>query len=545
MKNEENTGMKGLPEAFVKKMRGLLGEEAEEFFESYDRERTYGLRINPLKVPGELPDFLGSFEKIPWSEEGYYYEEAMGPGRHPFHEAGLYYIQEPSAQICAEALNPKPGEKILDLCAAPGGKSTHLAGKMGQKGLLVCNEIHGGRAKILSRNVERMGIANAVVTNMEPAGLASVFSGFFDGIVVDAPCSGEGMFRKDENARSEWSPDHVVLCARRQDEILDCASVMVRPGGRMVYSTCTFSPEENEGTVVRFLKGHPEFHLERIPCAEFFSEGRPEWAEGEETVRKTVRVWPHHTKGEGHFVALFVKSGCPEEENMREENGEEERIGERAEVRERAGAGEQAEAREQAEVRKQAEARERAEAREQAEVRKQAEAREREEARKRRKPEEKGRAGDKGRARDKGKKESAGMEELEAFFTENLSCTEELMEGRRFVTFGDNLYLMPEEMPELSGLKILRAGLHLGTLKKGRMDPSHALALFLKKDQALRTLEIGTGELAERYLRGESLFCEKNLKGWVLVTCGGYSLGFGKADRGMLKNHYPKGLRRG
>ena len=521
MKNEENTGMKGLPEAFVKKMRGLLGEEAEEFFESYDRERTYGLRINPLKVPGELPEFLGSFEKIPWSEEGYYYEEAMGPGRHPFHEAGLYYIQEPSAQICAEALNPKPGEKILDLCAAPGGKSTHLAGKMGQKGLLVCNEIHGGRAKILSRNVERMGIANAVVTNMEPAGLASVFSGLFDGIVVDAPCSGEGMFRKDENARSEWSPDHVVLCARRQDEILDCASVMVRPGGRMVYSTCTFSPEENEGTVVRFLNRHPEFHLKRIPCAEFFSEGRPEWAEGEEAVRKTVRVWPHHTRGEGHFVALFVKSGCLEEENMREENGEEEILGERAELRE------QAEARERAEVRKQEEARKQAE------------------ARKRRKAEEKGRAGDKGKAREKGKRESAGLEEFEAFFAENLSCTEGLTEGRRFVTFGDNLYLMPEEMPELSGLKILRAGLHLGTLKKGRMEPSHALALFLKKDQALRTLEIGTGELAEKYLRGESLPCKKDLKGWVLVTCGGYSLGFGKADRGMLKNHYPKGLRRG
>ncbi|MEY8394740.1 RsmF rRNA methyltransferase first C-terminal domain-containing protein [Lachnospiraceae bacterium 45-P1] len=509
MKNEENAGMKGLPETFVKKMRGLLGEEAKEFFESYDRKRTFGLRVNPLKISGELPEFLGGLEKIPWSEEGYYYEETMGPGKHPFHEAGLYYIQEPSAQICAEALKPEPGEKILDLCAAPGGKSTHLAGKMGQKGLLVCNEIHRDRAKILSRNVERMGIANAVVTNMEPAGLVPAFSGFFDGIAVDAPCSGEGMFRKDENARGEWSPDHVALCARRQDEILDCASAMVKPGGRIVYSTCTFSPEENEGTVVRFLKRHPEFYLERIPFAEFFSEGRPEWAGGEKAVKKTVRVWPHHTRGEGHFMALFVRNGRPGEENMWEENGEKETVGEREEARERAETGKRGETGEKG------------------------------------KGNAKGGAGKKGKAGVKGKRESVEPEELKAFFTDNLSYTEGLMEGRRFVIFGDNLYLMPEEMPELSGLKILRAGLHLGTLRKGRMEPSHALALFLKKDQVLRTLEIGTGELAERYLRGESLFCEKNLKGWVLVTCGGYSLGFGKADRGMLKNHYPKGLRRG
>ena len=468
MKNKENTDMKGLPEAFVEKMQGLLGEEAAEFFESYDRERSFGLRINPLKISGELPEFLRGLENIPWSEEGYYYEEAMRPGKHPFHEAGLYYIQEPSAQICAEALKPKPGEKILDLCAAPGGKSTHLAGKMGQKGLLVCNEIHPARAKILSQNVERMGIGNAVVTNMEPAGLVPVFSGFFDGIVVDAPCSGEGMFRKDENAREEWSPDHVTLCARRQDEILDCAAAMVKSGGRMVYSTCTFSPEENEGTAVRFLKRHPEFHLEHTACAQFFSEGRPEWAGGEEEVKKTVRVWPHRTRGEGHFMGLFVKNGCPEEEKSREKT----------------------------------------------------------------------------REKGKGKRKPVGLEEFHSFFEENLLHAEGITEGRRFVTFGDNLYLIPEEMPDLSGLKVLRAGLHLGTVKKGRMEPSHALALFLKKDQALRTVEIGTGELAEKYLRGESLPCEETLKGWVLVTCGGYSLGFGKADRGTLKNHYPKGLRR-
>ena len=184
-----------LPKDFVKKMQRLLGDEAEEFFNSYNEIRRFGLRLNPLKCGDETPEYVSGLKKIPWAKEGYYYGEDMRPGKHPYHEAGLYYIQEPSAMAVAEALDPKPGERILDLCAAPGGKSTHLAGKMGQRGLLVCNEIHPARAKILAQNVERMGIANGVVTNMEPAGLVETFPEFFDGIVVDAPCSGEGMFR--------------------------------------------------------------------------------------------------------------------------------------------------------------------------------------------------------------------------------------------------------------------------------------------------------------------------------------------------------------
>ena len=217
-----------LPEAFVKKMEKLLGSDAEPFFESYDAERKFGLRVNPLKQKNgwtaeagtPLEEYLGGLAKVPWAKEGFYYEADMRPGRHPFHEAGAYYIQEPSAMSTAEALAPKPGERILDLCAAPGGKSTHLAGKMGGQGLLVCNEIHPARAKILSQNIERLGIGNAVVTNMDPFQLAPAFPEFFDGIVVDAPCSGEGMFRKDENARNEWSPDHVKQCAGLQDGIL-------------------------------------------------------------------------------------------------------------------------------------------------------------------------------------------------------------------------------------------------------------------------------------------------------------------------------------
>lgn len=490
----ETMTVPGLPAEFVKKMQELLKEEAQDFFDSYDETRRYGLRINPLKCGDNVPDYVNALKRIPWAEEGYYYEEDMRPGKHPFHEAGLYYIQEPSAMSVAEALDPKPGERILDLCAAPGGKSTHLAGKMEQKGLLVCNEIHPARAKILAQNVERMGIANAVVTNMEPAGLVETFRSFFDGIVVDAPCSGEGMFRKDENARTEWSPDHVTLCANRQDMILDCAAEMLGAGGRIAYSTCTFSPEENEQAIKRFLDRHPEFHVVQPVCAQYFSNGHPEWADDFADAEKTVRIWPHKADGEGHFLALLVKEGMLPE-----------RIGTGCyEISEITGCEET-----------------------------------------KSKKDKKKRSAD--RSQGKNSKQTADLSDFYAFCKEYLKTADEWMKERRFLTFGENLYLIPQDMPEMDGLKVLRPGLHLGTLKKGRMEPSHALALFLKDTDFLQTMEIGAEEQAERYLKGETLTIpeeQQNLKGWVLVTAGGYSLGFGKADRGMLKNHYPKGLRK-
>ncbi|MBQ7795329.1 MAG: RsmF rRNA methyltransferase first C-terminal domain-containing protein [Lachnospiraceae bacterium] len=478
----------GLPEAFVLKMQTLLGDEAKKFFESYDDVRRYGLRLNPLKCGGEIPEYVQELKRIPWAAEGYYYDETMRPGKHPFHEAGVYYIQEPSAMAVAEALEPKSGERILDLCAAPGGKSTHLAGKMAQKGLLVCNEIHPQRAKILAQNVERMGISNAVVTNMEPAGLVDTFRGFFDGIVVDAPCSGEGMFRKDENARSEWSPDHVTLCANRQDGILDCAAEMLRYGGRIAYSTCTFSPEENEQAVARFLERHPEFHVEVPVCAPHFSAGHADWAGGCAKVEKTVRIWPHKVDGEGHFLALLVKGERSEREMFVEEVS--------------------------APVEKKAKS---------------------------------GKKGGKNAGKNAGKSAGPDLGDFYSFCEDMIVDQEWLAAEKKFLTFGDNLYLVPAEMPEMAGLKVLRPGLHVGTLKKGRLEPSHALALFLKKEDVKRSLEIGSGEQAEKYLKGETLTIpeeQSQLKGWVLVTVEGYSIGFGKADRGVLKNHYPKGLRK-
>lgn len=299
-----------LPESFQEKMKNLLKDEYDAFIHSYEEEKNQGLRINTLKI--SIEEFLKmnpfTIENIPWVEEGFFYPSDERPGKHPYHEAGLYYIQEPSAMAVGEFVDPQPGEYILDLCAAPGGKTTHLASKMKGGGLLVSNEIHPQRAKILSQNVERMGIKNAIVTNETPERLAARFPGFFDRVLVDAPCSGEGMFRKDEEARLHWSPENVALCAKRQDEILDAAQSMVKPGGRLVYSTCTFSPEENEGTISRFLEKYPNFEIEQVEKYEGFSHGRADWVEkAAPHMEQTIRIWPHLVKGEGHYIAVMKK----------------------------------------------------------------------------------------------------------------------------------------------------------------------------------------------------------------------------------------------
>ena len=283
-----------LPEEFKRRMSKMLPEEElEAFFACYSRERKYGLRYNPLKIKQEAflkecADF--QLEKVAWAREGYYYNPTKQPGKHILHEAGAYYIQEPSAMAVVQLLDPKPGDRVLDLCAAPGGKSTQIAGRMEGRGLLVSNEIVPNRSKILSQNMERMGVANCVVTNESPAGLADVYPQFFDKIVVDAPCSGEGMFRKEPEALAQWSPDNVNLCAARQRDILQQAAKMLKPGGELVYSTCTFSKEENEDCIQDFLTVHTDF-----------------------TLQKMQRIWPHKEPGEGHFMAKLTKRGLTEQ----------------------------------------------------------------------------------------------------------------------------------------------------------------------------------------------------------------------------------------
>ncbi len=444
-----------LPQQFLERMERILGAEYEDFLASYHRDWQGALRINSLK--GSVRELAGKLwflaGPVPWAPGGFYYKEGEHPGRHPFHAAGVYYIQEASAMAPAVYLKAQPGERILDLCAAPGGKSTQIAADMEGKGLLILNELHPKRAEILSENTERLGVKNALVVSHEPAYLARRFPGFFDRILVDAPCSGEGMFRRNEDAIDQWSPENVEMCAERQDEILDSAAVMLRPGGRMIYSTCTFEPSEDEGSVRRFLARHPEFYLEELERFPGMSSGLS--CLGAE---RAIRIWPHRAMGEGHFFASMVREG----RLLKTQTGPV--------------------------------------------------------------------------FREKGisLKECGEWQEFRS------RCLKAEPEGI-YLRFGDQLYLAPEQTPPLKGLRVLRCGLHLGTLKKNRFEPAHALALALTPKEAVFGTELSVKE-AERYLRGETFSCVGE-KGWYLVNVEGCSLGWGKLSGGIMKNHYPKGLR--
>lgn len=338
-------------------------------------------------------------------------------------------------------LAPEPGERICDLCAAPGGKSTQIAGRMAGEGFLLCNEFSPKRAKILSQNIERMGISNALVTNETPQRLARAYPGYFDRVLIDAPCSGEGMFRKEEAAVTDWSQETVEMCAGRQAEILDAGAKLVRPGGRLVYSTCTFAPEENEDTIRQFLLTHPEFIPEAVEV--------PWFVPGPDG---SFRIWPHKVLGEGHFAAVLRKTegGEPEIPTVK----------------------------------------------------------------------------------------AASLPKEWTEFAKEQKIT--LPEGRA-VLFGTTLFWAPPEMPDIKGLKVLRPGLELGELKKGRFEPAHALALWLKPDGRTVRLAWDSKEL-RAYLHGEALPWEE--RGWCTVSADDYTVGWGKGDGRQLKNHYPKGLRR-
>lgn len=456
-----------LPEDFKKRMQSMLLDEYDVFLQSYEGKTYRSLRMNPLK--GDTKEGVKKlpFDLTPvgWEENGYYYGEDSKAGKHPYHDAGVYYIQEASAMVPVVLLEPEPGERILDLCAAPGGKSTQIAAYMRGEGILISNEIHPARAKILSENIERMGIANAIVTNETPQRLAETFFEYFDAVLVDAPCSGEGMFRKNEEACGEWSLDNVRLCADRQDEILDCAAKMVRPGGRIVYSTCTFAPLENEGSISRFLKKHTDFTVcEPSVKTEGMEGGVPKWQEdAAEGIDKTLRLWPHKIKGEGHFAAVLLREGADRSFDV---------------------------------IRKSIPV-------------------------------------------------QGGISERE--YREFLDFKKDYLTLQRegiYLKFGDQLYLAPEETPELRGLKVLRPGLHLGTFKKNRFEPSHALALSLSPGEVKYRYDFSSeGEGIHAYLTGQT-FPAEGEKGWYLITVDSYSIGWGKLTGNIMKNHYPRGLRK-
>lgn len=457
-----------LPIEFEKKMKAFLGDEWDDFLYSYDNNRFQALRFNTLKVqsPEERMRILktlkiSSDKKVSWANEAYYFDENVRPGKHPYHEMGLYYIQEPSAMSAAALLAPKPGMRVLDLCAAPGGKSTQLATYLGDSGLLVSNEINTQRSRILSQNIERMGIKNAIVTNEDSFVLASHFPGFFNAIQVDAPCSGEGMFRKLPEAIEQWSVENVAICAARQKKILDNAAVMLKPGGTIVYSTCTFSKEENEDVIEYFLERHPDFTLEEME-----------------------RFWPHKVDGEGHFVAKLVRRGCVDTDLKAD----------------------------------------------------------------RKTKKNKNSKNRKNETKPALTKEN--MKLLSEFLDETIS--EDMaawIKNSRLVMFGEQLYRLPDMEVDIKGLKVQRAGLHIGEFKKQRFEPSHSLALVLKLSEAKNVVKLTWDDpQTTGFFNGQSVMLSDEQtaeckKGWALVCVDGYPAGWGKVNGAQVKNHYPKGLR--
>ena len=302
-----------LPERFLENMKRMLGTEYPDYINSMKENTRTAFRVNTNKItPEQFMDICPfQTEPVPWNEKGFYYnaDEDM-PSKHPYYYAGLYYIQEPSAMIPASLLPVEEGDRVLDLCAAPGGKATELAAKLHGTGLLVANDISVSRAMALAKNLQIAGTGNAVVTAETPQNLAAVLSGFFQKVLIDAPCSGEGMFRRDPGMVKSWLAHGPEYYASIQTEILESAYELLAPGGDMVYSTCTFSPLEDEGMIQSFLKKHPDMTICEVPRYPGYSEGRPDWVpDGDPALKKCVRIFPHRAEGEGHFAVLLHKQG--------------------------------------------------------------------------------------------------------------------------------------------------------------------------------------------------------------------------------------------
>lgn len=460
-----------LPEAFKEKMKKLMGESYQSLLDSYDQPESKGIRTNTLKLePDELANKLPfETQAVNWCKEGFYIDHTVRPGKNPYYYAGLYYVQEPTAMAAVEVLDPKPGDWVLDLCAAPGGKSTQIGARLQGIGLLVANELVNSRAGILSTNIERMGMANAIVTNEFPERLVDSFYESFDKILVDAPCSGEGMFRKDPGALADWSLERVDRCMGKQEKILESAHRLLKPGGVLVYSTCTFSPEENEQIIEAFIEKY-RYTLQTIELPGITDHGRVDWTrKQQQEITKTQRIMPMTVKGEGHFIAKLIKS---------------EGIAEAIDVKQ-------------------------------------------------------------GYPKSRLKKATrTDLQDYRDFAKNNLQAEFYQKIEDRLYLLGDHLYAIPAaiELERIANLKLLRTGLDLGTFKKNRFEPSYALAMALKLSQAKNSVDLNDEDLAYQYLKGEALNLQAP-KGWVLVGYDGYPLGFGKASEGLIKNHYPKGLR--
>lgn len=458
-----------LPPAFRERMVALLGPEAGAFLESLAQEDS-GLRVNTLRAPvaAALDLLEGLVTPLAFPAEGFLVASGWRPGKHPLHAAGLYYLQDPAAMVVGALLDPRPGERVADLSAAPGGKATHIAALMRNRGFLLANDVSPGRARELAGNLERLGVTNAMVTIESLDRLADRLGAAFDRVLLDAPCSGEAMFCRSEAARRGWSPAAVDGCARRQEELLAEAGRLVRPGGRLVYSTCTFSPEEDEQVVAAFLRALPDFELVSPPPIPGAEPGRPEWSGAEPLpqLERTIRLWPHRTPGAGHFVAILRRAESAPAELAATSAWE-------------GGGADEAPAAEAALFR--------------------------------------------------------GFRDATLLDTEIGSGT--------ILRRGEELFAAVDGAPDPGELRTLRPGLPLGTAARGHFLPAHGLAMALRPEQLRDTVELAGDERRTRaFLRGETLSAP-GPPGWVLVTCSGLPLGWGKRVGSTLKNHLPKGLR--
>ena len=449
-----------LPESFLVHMRDLLGDKLEDFLAEYHKPARRGLRFNLLKTVDVYDLDADPLVPVPWCREGYQYPNQARPAKSILYNAGLFYIQEPSAMCPAAVLRPMPGQRVLDICAAPGGKTVQLAGFMQDRGLIVANDISPSRCMPLVKNLEMSGVTNAVVLAENPAWLASRFPAYFDCILVDAPCSGEGMFRRDPDTIRTYADNSPEICVPLQLEILRHAAGMLKPGGRMVYSTCTFNTLENEGVIASFLSMHQDFMLLPIDHEGLgLACGYSNVTGGIAELCYTARIWPHTGPGEGHFIAHMVKAGSSMSSSQL--------------------------------------------------------------------PEEVTSA--------KFSKEFVG------FCEENLTS---FMLDRVVVQHKKSLFLQPVDL-DLSGLRVIRSGWHIGEIAKGRFTPSHALAMGITKAQARYAIDLPEPD-ALRYLKGESLDAPDNLivqsnKPWVLICFRGFPLGWVRLVQGRLKNQLPAG----
>ncbi|MBR1815549.1 MAG: RsmB/NOP family class I SAM-dependent RNA methyltransferase [Lachnospiraceae bacterium] len=451
-----------LPKLYEKNMRTLLQENFEAYEACLDKSMYHGIRINTSKISVE--DFLKinpfKLERVPWCDNGFYYDETVDkPSKHPYYYAGLYYIQEPSAMTPASVLPIKPYDKVLDICAAPGGKSTELAARLGGKGVLLSNDVSASRAKALLKNLEVFGITNYIITNENTYKLAERFTNYFDKILVDAPCSGEGMFRKSSSMITAWENNGNEMFADMQRNILSDVVKMLKPGGMMVYSTCTFAPIENEQSIEYLLSLDENVEIASFDKYEDFDNGHPEWGNtGNNNLSRAARLWPHRIKGEGHFVCLLKKKESADSYS------------------------------------------------------------------------------------------SCGLynikrAKLDDTVRDFLSKIKIDFDYDRFEINNDKLYYIPDDFPDIRGLRIMRTGLYVGDIKKNRFEPSQSLAMSLKKNEFDNVIDLDINDdRVIKYLKCETIEAEGK-DGWALVCVSSYPLGWGKLKNGILKNKYLTGWR--